>query len=182
MVNLARRLGVDTIVDLGAGRGDLLTQMRALDPGLELIAVELRSRPPDVPDDIEWRSESPPVVDGLILANELVDNIACDVVEVDSHGDPRIVEVDVTSGVERLGGPVPADVLDWLARWWPITHPGERAEIGLRRERWWTEIRLASAHRRVPCHRLRAPARLPSADRHSGLVPRGKVGAGRLSR
>lgn len=138
---LARRLGVATIVDVGAGRGEMLTQLLALDGDLELIAVELRPRPERLPPGIAWGEEMPAVVDGLLIANEVVDNVACDVVEIDPDGVPRIVEVQGETGMERLGDQAPAALLDWLARWWPIERPGERAEVGLPRELWWADVR-----------------------------------------
>lgn len=137
---LAGRLDVPRVVDVGAGRGELLAYLHALDPRLDLVAVELRERPAGVPAAIQWRQDLPAAVDGLLLANEVVDNIPCDVVEVDGRLVPRIVEVELTTGRERLGEPASAEIRDWLDRWWPLRRPGERAEIGLAREAWWIDV------------------------------------------
>ncbi|MFJ2059631.1 SAM-dependent methyltransferase [Streptomyces sp. NPDC087908] len=40
-------------------------------------------------------------------------------------------------GTERLGGPVSGADAEWLARWWPLREPGTRAEIGRPRDEAW---------------------------------------------
>lgn len=146
VVELARRLGLDALTDLGTGAGELLTQVARLAPELRLTAVEVRPRPAGLPDQISWcltRDDllaSGPVLDGLVIANEVLDNLSCDVVELDEAGVTRVVEVDVESGRERLGRPADPEMLDWLSRWWPLETHGHRAEVGLARDQAWAAV------------------------------------------
>lgn len=64
-----------------------------------------------------------------MIANEWLDNIPVDVVELTPHG-PRTVLVDPVTGAKRLGEP-PDDVdIAWLERWWELSEVGHRAEVG----------------------------------------------------
>lgn len=137
VLRLLRRHRLGAVVDVGAGAGELLTRLHRLDPELSLTAVDLRARPPSLPADISWRTDLPAHVDGLLLGHELLDNIPCDVVEVDPAGQVRLVEVDSRTGQERLGALAPVDVRRWLDRWWPVDEPGQRADVGLARDDWW---------------------------------------------
>jgi len=75
---------------------------------------------------------------GLLIANEWLDNVVCDVAEVGVDGVARIVEVDPASGEERLGAEPDAAQREWLERWWPLGRSaGARAEIGLDRDAAW---------------------------------------------
>jgi len=75
---------------------------------------------------------------GLLIANEWLDNVVCDVAEVGVDGVARIVEVDPASGEERLGAEPDAAQREWLERWWPLSRSaGARAEIGLDRDAAW---------------------------------------------
>ncbi|MFF5018750.1 SAM-dependent methyltransferase [Streptomyces sp. NPDC001165] len=129
-------------VDMGAGRGELVTGVLAALPADVAArarghAVEIADRPAGLDDRITWRSEPPETVTGLLFANEWLDNVPVDVAEVDPAGVPRLVLV-AADGTERLGQPVSGADSDWLARWWPL--PGEqglRAEIGLPRDLAW---------------------------------------------
>ncbi|MEH1127022.1 SAM-dependent methyltransferase [Micromonospora sp. CPCC 206061] len=121
------------VVDVGAGRGELLTALASAAPAalgdrLRLTAVERAARPPRLPDTIRWRPELPTGVTGLLIATEWLDNIPLDVVDGD-----RYVTVD-PAGIEEPGAPVTPDDAAWLARWWP---GGGRAEVGLPRDRAW---------------------------------------------
>jgi SAM-dependent MidA family methyltransferase len=137
VAELARRAGAATVVDLGAGGGELLVALRPLLPDVELVGVELATRPDRLPDDISWTSELPDRVAGLVIANEWLDNLPCAVVERDPDGVDREVLVDPATGVEALG-----DVHDssWLRRWWTLTEPGERAEDGAPRDEAWADV------------------------------------------
>ncbi|MCS0600977.1 SAM-dependent methyltransferase [Streptomyces sp. LP11] len=129
-------------VDLGAGRGELVTGvLAALPPDVaaraRVCAVEIADRPAGLDARITWVSEPPETVTGLLFANEWLDNVPLDVAEVDSAGVPRLVLVDEDGG-ERLGERVTGAAADWLARWWPLpAEEGLRAEIGLPRDRAW---------------------------------------------
>ena len=68
---------------------------------------------------IEWRDRLPDSVTGLVIANEWLDNVPLDVVELTGDG-PRLVVVDPRTGAE-LPGPTPApEDTDWIDRWWPL--------------------------------------------------------------
>jgi hypothetical protein len=137
VIELARRHGLSSVWDVGAGGGELLTAIHRRAPDLELCGVDVRPRPVGLPPPVGWQPELTPACDGLVFANELLDNVACDVVELDAEGRYRSVEVDPLDGIEHLGDHVLADQEGWLNRWWPLMEPGQRAEIGLTREAFW---------------------------------------------
>jgi SAM-dependent MidA family methyltransferase len=129
-----------TVVDVGAGGGELLDRLAGLlDERVRLVAVELRPKPAHVAERIEWRAEAPAGFEGLLIACELLDNVPCDVAVVDADGRVRYEEVD-RAGATRLGEPVDAADAAWLAEWWPIAAPGERAEIGKPRDAVWRDL------------------------------------------
>jgi len=129
-------------VDLGAGRGELVTGvLGALADDVAVRtrawAVDLADPPPGTDPRITWATEPPQGVTGLLFANEWLDNVPLDVVETDADGVPRTVLV-APDGTERLGAPVDGEDAAWLARWWPLdAEEGLRAEIGLPRDRAW---------------------------------------------
>ncbi|MET7567815.1 SAM-dependent methyltransferase [Streptomyces sp. NPDC005492] len=129
-------------VDLGAGRGELVTGVLAALPAevaarVRACGVELADRPGGLDPRVEWRTEPPKGVTGLLFANEWLDNVPVEVAEVDSTGVPRLVLVR-EDGTERLGEPLPRAEAEWLARWWPQPpEEGLRAEIGLPRDTAW---------------------------------------------
>ncbi|MCX5207409.1 SAM-dependent methyltransferase [Streptomyces sp. NBC_00237] len=135
------RLPVIDLVDIGAGRGELLTGvLAALPPGVGVRAygVEKAPRPAALDHRIEWCAEPPKGVSGLVFANEWLDNVPVDVAEADEDGVPRLVEVRTSDGTQRLGPPVSGADARWLERWWPLAgHPGHRAEIGRPRDEAW---------------------------------------------
>ncbi|MFJ5557995.1 SAM-dependent methyltransferase [Streptomyces sp. NPDC093250] len=130
------------LVDMAAGRGELVTGVLAALPAdvaarARAYAVELAGRPAGLDHRIEWRTEPPAGITGLLFANEWLDNVPVEVAEVDPAGVPRTVLVR-EDGTERLGAPVAGVEATWLARWWPLgDEPGLRAEIGLPRDRAW---------------------------------------------
>lgn len=143
---LAVRCGLDTVVDVGAGGGELLVAVHAADPRLRLLGVELRPRPPGLPAPVAWQRRLPRRLTGLVVAHELLDTVPCPVVEVDGAGRPRVVQVDPDSGEERLGHPVRGAGLTWLRRWWDVSEPGERAEVGRTRDEMWAAVVARIAH------------------------------------
>ncbi|MBA9001497.1 SAM-dependent methyltransferase [Thermomonospora cellulosilytica] len=132
------------LVDIGAGSGELVVRiLQTADPDLaerlNPVAVELAPRPSSLPGRITWRPTLPDAVTGLVIANEWLDNVPLDVVELTPEG-PRLVLVDPATGAERPG-PAPADEdLAWLERWWPLENPGDRAEIGHPRCTAWSGV------------------------------------------
>lgn len=135
---IARSSDLTTIVDLGAGRGELLTTLHAMDPALALHGVDIAARPPDLPAAVSWSHELGRHDGALLFANEWLDAIPVEVVEQTDDG-PRVVEVDPATGDQRLGGPPGAQDLAWLERWWPLdeAEPGDRAEVGRPRDDAW---------------------------------------------
>lgn len=161
------------VVDVGAGRGELLCALAAAaDPALagrlRLTAVELAARPSDLPAAITWTTAPPPGVTGLLIATEWLDNVPLDVAR-----EGRYVTVD-TTGAETLGGPLDAADAAWLDRWWPGGGP---AEIGLPRDRAWASAVAAVARGAalaVDYGHLRAsrpPAGTLTGYRHGRQVP-----------
>lgn len=133
------------LVDVGAGRGELLMGVLSGvgdSPAVErlrLVAVELADRPEALPGQIEWLDRTPKAINGLLFANEWLDNVPCDVVELGPDG-PRLVEV-APDGRERLAKEPDDSQQAWLEHWWPgwrTGEPGTRAEIGLLRDAAWT--------------------------------------------
>lgn len=138
---LAHRSELATIVDVGAGRGELLRALHDLDPTLRLVGVEVAPRPLDLSAEIDWTDEMPIGLVALVIANEWLDNIPLDVVERTPDGS-RIVVVDQATGDERLGPPLNRADRAWLDRWWPLAaaRVGARAEIGRTRDDAWAEV------------------------------------------
>ena len=159
LLTVDERLGTPArrdFVDRAAGRGELaawvVAWLTAEAPEaaarLRSVAVDLGPRPDGLPAEVEWADEAPTGVVGLLLANEWLDNVVCDVAEVGADGLARIVEVDRDSGEERLGAVPDAAQREWLERWWPLegqvegqrlagSTVGARAEIGLDRDAAW---------------------------------------------
>ncbi|MEU9617839.1 MULTISPECIES: SAM-dependent methyltransferase [unclassified Streptomyces] len=146
LAGTARELGTDSVdlVDLGAGRGELLTGVLAALPAVgaggltvRACAVELADRPAGLDPRIEWCAEPPPGTRGLLFANEWLDNVPTEVAETDADGVDRYVLVRAADGTERLGEPVAGADAEWLRRWWPSAGPGSRAEIGRPRDEAW---------------------------------------------
>ena len=147
LVEVTRRAGLDTVVDIGAGSGELLHTIHEIDPALTLLGVEIAPRPERLASEIDWTTALPESVDGLVIANEWLDNIPCHVVEVDQAGSPRVVHVEPATGEETLGAAltdssVPASLSAWCAAWWPLAgkEPGVRAEVGTTREAAWADV------------------------------------------
>jgi SAM-dependent MidA family methyltransferase len=131
-------------VDLGAGGGELSTVVSAVVTGdlarrLRVTAVDLVARPPGVDSRIAWRAELPGEITGLVFANEWLDNVPVDVVELTADG-PRLVLVDPATGEETLGATPEVADLAWLDRWWPLRSVGDRAEVGRSRDLAWAGV------------------------------------------
>jgi SAM-dependent MidA family methyltransferase len=155
LVRLARDAGCAAILDVGAGRGELLTALARHDDGLaplRLHGVDLVDRPPLLPPAAGWsradRGIPYAAFDGaLVVAWELLDTVPCPVLEVGDDGRPATVLVDARTGRERPGGAPGDEERRWCDRWWPLAgaEPGTRAEVGLTRDAWWQgHVRLLS--------------------------------------
>ena len=112
------------VVDVGAGRGELLSSLPDVPARWRLTGVDLA---PDPGVPFTWTSEVP-TLEGLLFSNEWLDDVPLDVVF-----DERLVEV-AGDGTESLGEPAPEEALEWARRWWP---QGRRVEVGLTRDRAW---------------------------------------------
>src|SRR6185436_13010059 len=67
------------LVDVGAGRGELLATLRAMLPDdlarrARFTAVEVAPRPSGLGDEIAWVREAPDGIVGLLIATEWLDN------------------------------------------------------------------------------------------------------------
>ncbi len=138
-----RRFGTPArfdVVDVGAGGGELLTGLAALGvpERWRLTGVDVGPRPDGLPGAVNWRTELPEAITGLVVAHEWLDNVPTGVVEQTESG-PRIVEV-AGDGTERLGPPLITDDDAWLGQWWPLAAPGERAELGRTRDDAWADV------------------------------------------
>ena len=135
------------LVDIGAGRGELLGRIAVLAPidlrgRLRLCAVERASRPAGLPVDIGWtdRMPAPGSLAGVLVATEWLDNVPLDLAEVDEAGTARYVLVYPLTGDEQLGEPLSAVDNAWAQRWyggdgtWPT---GTRLELGGPRDAAW---------------------------------------------
>ena len=149
VARLARENALTQVVDVGAGRGELLTHVSAADPGLRLTGVDVVARPRSLATAVEWHTAPggatlPSTLRdldcALVIAHEWLDVVPCPVAEVDDEGILRLVQVDVETGQETLGAPVDGDELGWAATHWDTTTPGDRVEIGLPRDRAWADL------------------------------------------
>jgi SAM-dependent MidA family methyltransferase len=134
LARLASQLELTQVVDVGAGSGELGKVLRAC--GLTVVDIELDN---DLPEQLT----------GLVIANEWLDNIPCEIAEWDDEGVPHYLLADLTPGRAVSG-----DDLRWLEQWWPgnpaepgtPARPGEarvrggRAEIGRAREQCWADV------------------------------------------
>jgi len=111
------------VVDVGAGRGELLSALADVPSRWRLTGVDLAPGPPG----LTWTARVPQV-EGLLLANEWLDDVPLAVLF-----DGRVVEV-LPDGTESLGGPASHAELAWAARWWP---QGRRVEVGRSRDLAW---------------------------------------------
>ena len=107
------------VVDVGAGGGELLQALTDVPARWRLTGVDLAPGP--------WVPQVP-VLEGLLIANEWLDNVPLEVLF-----DGRVVEV-LPDGTESLGQPGDPDDLAWAQQWWP---QGRRVEVGRSRDRAW---------------------------------------------
>ena len=153
------------VIDVGSGSGRLLEQLRTrVDGDVQLLGIDIRERPADLPHDIQWRQMKisdknydvtgiREDIAGVVIAHEFLDDIPCEVFELDEDASPRLVLVDPATGAEELGphlsdsaaipllGPIrPDEVRAWLDAWWPATRPGARREVGITRQRVWSGL------------------------------------------
>lgn len=151
IAHLADREGATHVVDIGCGRGELLTHLHEARPDLALTGVDVVSRPDGIPDAVAWlRSPGggslPPELDGLtdvlVVAHEWLDVVPCTVAEGVAPGQVAVVVVDPMTGEEELGE-VPTDQeIAWCAQHWPVDDlpVGARVEVGSTRDAAWSDL------------------------------------------
>lgn len=141
LLHLVEREGLRRVVDVGCGRGELLTALAARTDDLDLIGVDVVGRPADLAPRIGWITSpggpdlpdlgSP--TDALVLAHEWLDVVPCAIARADADGVLRTVCVD--DGHEHLGAALEGPDLAWVERWWPGPHaPGAQVEVGAARD------------------------------------------------
>jgi SAM-dependent MidA family methyltransferase len=149
LLRLADEHGLRHVVDVGAGRGELLEHLYAARPALRLTGLDVVARPVGLPGPVEWLvspggaplpEELRDLDQVLVLAHEWLDVVPCPVAEVDDEGRLRHRLVDPHTGSESWGPPVSGDELAWAGRHWLTTTPGERVEIGTTRDAAWAEL------------------------------------------
>ncbi|WP_433264939.1 SAM-dependent methyltransferase [Micromonospora vinacea] len=85
---------------------------------VRFTAVEYADRPENLPEEINWTSEIPAGITGVLLATEWLDNVPLDIA-VHTEDGWRYLLVDPDNAAESVGGPVSRADLDWLTTWWP---------------------------------------------------------------
>ena len=148
---LADREDARHVVDVGCGRGELLTHLHAARPDLALTGVDVVSRPHGIPDAVAW-VRSPgggSLPDGLrgldgvlVVAHEWLDVVPCTIAQVVAPGRLAVVLVDPATGEEALGNAPSREELAWVEQHWPIGDlaVGSRVEIGLTRDTAWNDL------------------------------------------
>ncbi|HSP61128.1 MAG TPA: SAM-dependent methyltransferase [Ornithinimicrobium sp.] len=139
LVVLCRRHGLGGVLDVGAGRGELLAEVRRLAPDLHLHGVDVVDRPPGLPVDRWTRSPGGPTLpDGLadlrsvlVVAHEWLDVVPCPVLARDEEGVWRELAVR-EDGTEEQGPPASGEDLVWADRW--LDPRVRRAEVGRARD------------------------------------------------
>jgi SAM-dependent MidA family methyltransferase len=150
LARLARENDLDHVVDVGAGRGELLGHVYAAQPALRRTGVDVVARPASLDPSAEWLVSpggGPDLPDrlrdldgALVIAHEWLDVVPCPVAEADDRGVLRHVLVDPVTGAEPLGDPLAGDDLAWVTAHWPTDRAGQRVEVGLPRDRAWAEL------------------------------------------
>jgi SAM-dependent MidA family methyltransferase len=150
LLTLMDREGLETFVDMGCGRGELLEQVHRLRPQMLCLGVDIVARP-QLSEAIGWLQSPggqrlPEELDGLtgslVFANEWLDVVPCPIAEVDQEGELREVLVNASTGDERLGEIVSGTDRSWCQRFWPVEGmgAGDRVEIGETRDLAWDDL------------------------------------------
>jgi SAM-dependent MidA family methyltransferase len=150
LLTLMAREGVDTFVDMGCGRGELLEHIHRLDRDIHCIGVDIVDRP-GLSKEIDWvRSpggarlpqEIRPLSGTLVFANEWLDVVPCPIAQLDQDGELRDVLVEPSTGGERLGDPICDVSRRWCQLYWPVDslETGDRVEIGQPRDVAWRHL------------------------------------------
>lgn len=150
LLTLMDQQGLDTFVDMGCGRGELLEEVHRLGPQIRCIGVDIVDRP-QLSGPIGWLQspggeQLPDELQGLtgtlVFANEWLDVVPCPIAELDAAGELREVLVNTSTGDEQLGDVVSGPSRQWCRDFWPgdRLEPGDRVEIGLTRDAAWDNL------------------------------------------
>jgi SAM-dependent MidA family methyltransferase len=150
LLKLMEHEGLDTFVDVGCGRGELLEQVHRQGPHIRCVGVDIVARPV-LSEPIGWvqspggaklPDELNGLTDALAFANEWLDVVPCPIAQMDDDNELREVLVDPSSGEEQLGDIVSGPDRQWCQRSWPIDRltPGDRVEIGRTRDMAWDDL------------------------------------------
>ena len=165
VLTLAARHGLDTVVELAAGRGELVRALHEASegpavPGVDshagpgparpprLVGLDVVDRPTGLPAEIGWRrspggallpEDLTDLEHTLVLAHEWLDVVPCPVVARESPGHPwHHLEVDPGTGSERPGSPVAGADLHWLTE--HVPDHVRRAEVGRPRDTAYSDL------------------------------------------
>jgi len=150
LLTLMDQEGLDTFVDMGCGRGELLEHVHLLGPQIRCLGIDIVSRP-ELSEAIGWLQspggerlpeELDHLSDTLVFANEWLDVVPCPIAELDENGELREVLVNASTGDEQLGDLVSGGSRQWCRSFWPMEglEPGDRIEIGVSRDRAWDDL------------------------------------------
>ena len=150
LLTLMDQEGLDTFVDMGCGRGELLEQVHLLGPRIRCVGVDIVARP-ELGQAIGWLQSPggerlPDDLDDLrhtlVFANEWLDVVPCTIAELDEDGELHEVLVSTPTGDEQLGDVVSGNSRQWCQRFWPTEslEPGDRVEVGVSRDRAWDDL------------------------------------------
>lgn len=147
LAKLAREHRCTRIIDLGCGRGELLTHLRTVAPALHLTGVDVVEQPASLEGVVDEWVRSPggaalpeelrDLRDTLVVAHEWLDVIPCPVVELDENGVWRVVTV-APDGSEEHGLWLTGEDLKWVGDFAPVG--ATRVEVGLPRDRAWADL------------------------------------------
>ena len=146
---LARDAGLSTVVDVGAGGGELLVALHDLDPTLQLVGVELADRPAGLAADIAWTDRRPRRA-STRCSSRTSGSTTC---RSTSSRSPttgwRLVLVDPATGDEtaRRRRRTTPTATGWTAGG-RRGEVGDRAEVGRPRDEAWAAAVAVTAPRR----------------------------------
>ncbi len=129
LARLARDHGLTRVVDVGAGRGELLTHVANADPGLALLGVDVVARPEGLAAQADWLlspgGASLPrgltgLADTLVVAHEWLDVVPCTIARR-----PELGRAD----------------REWADHWWPDdATEDDVVEVGRARDEAWADL------------------------------------------
>lgn len=147
--HVADLLELSGVVDIGAGRGELIDALHTHRPDRPLLGVDVIERPDELPSGVGWcrgpggaplPDELADLTDVLVVAHEWLDVVPCVIGQLDGHGVVREVLVDPATGEESLGDPLDEASAAWQQRHWPLTEEGDRVEVGRTRDLAWGDL------------------------------------------